>query len=54
MGCNDCHGAPPVAHPAGPCTNCHSEANANGTALTPGPLHLNGRIDFGDGTGQTP
>jgi hypothetical protein len=52
MGCNDCHSSPPAAHFAGSCTNCHSEANANGTALTPGPLHLNGRIDFGDGTGQ--
>ena len=51
MGCNDCHQSPPAAHFPGPCTNCHREPNADGTALT-GPLHLNGRVDLGDGSGQ--
>jgi predicted CxxxxCH...CXXCH cytochrome family protein len=48
-GCGDCHGSPPAAHFAGPCTGCHAEANANGTALTGGPLHMNGRVDLGHG-----
>jgi len=49
--CNDCHGSPPPGHPPGSCTNCHSESNATGTALSGGPLHLDGRVDLGDGSG---
>jgi predicted CxxxxCH...CXXCH cytochrome family protein len=52
MACGDCHGSPPAGHFAGPCSNCHAEANATGTALTPGPLHLNGKVDLGNGSGQ--
>jgi predicted CxxxxCH...CXXCH cytochrome family protein len=51
LGCGDCHRAPPDGHFAGPCTGCHPEADVAGTALRPGPLHLNGRIDVGDGSG---
>jgi predicted CxxxxCH...CXXCH cytochrome family protein len=51
MGCNDCHRSPPPGHYAGSCTNCHAEANATGTALTPGPLHLDGRVELGNGNG---
>lgn len=51
MGCGDCHRAPPDRHPPGPCTPCHREANATGTALTRGPFHFNGRVDLGDGSG---
>jgi predicted CxxxxCH...CXXCH cytochrome family protein len=51
MGCGGCHGAPPASHPPGPCSTCHVEANADGTALTGGPLHMNGRVDLGDGSG---
>jgi predicted CxxxxCH...CXXCH cytochrome family protein len=51
MGCNDCHRSPPPDHYPGSCTNCHAEANANGTALTPGPLHLDGRVELGNGNG---
>ncbi|WP_169928047.1 CxxxxCH/CxxCH domain c-type cytochrome [Labilithrix luteola] len=50
--CNDCHGAPPANHYAGACTSCHREANATGTALTNPVLHVNGRVDLGDGSGQ--
>ncbi len=49
--CNSCHGAPPAAHYPGKCSACHKEANADGTALVPGPLHLNGKVDLGDGRG---
>lgn len=49
--CGDCHGAPPAAHYPGLCTTCHREANADGTALTPGPFHRNGKVDLGDGSG---
>ena len=52
MGCNDCHRSPPAGHFPGPCTNCHQEPNAAGTALRLGPLHVNGRVDLGDGSGK--
>jgi predicted CxxxxCH...CXXCH cytochrome family protein len=52
VGCNDCHLSPPANHYTGPCTGCHAEANATGTALNPGPLHINGKVDLGDGSGQ--
>jgi predicted CxxxxCH...CXXCH cytochrome family protein len=51
IGCNDCHLSPPPGHFSGSCTNCHAEANANGTALTGGPLHLDGRVELGNGNG---
>lgn len=51
LGCNGCHASPPAKHYPGACTTCHAEANADGTALTPGPMHLNGRVDLGDGSG---
>jgi predicted CxxxxCH...CXXCH cytochrome family protein len=51
IGCGDCHRSPPSGHFVGSCTGCHSEANATGTALTGGPLHLNGKVDLGDGSG---
>jgi len=52
MGCNDCHQSPPPGHFPGACTGCHSEANATGTALSAGPLHLDGRVELGNGNGQ--
>jgi predicted CxxxxCH...CXXCH cytochrome family protein len=51
VGCNDCHLSPPAGHYSGPCTGCHSEANATGTALSGGTLHLDGRVELGDGSG---
>jgi predicted CxxxxCH...CXXCH cytochrome family protein len=51
MACGDCHGSPPSGHYPGACTHCHAEANATGTMLTGGPLHLNGKIDLGNGSG---
>jgi len=51
VGCGDCHGSPPPGHYVGSCTGCHAEANATGTALSGGPLHLNGKVDLGDGSG---
>jgi len=51
MACGDCHGAPPMAHFPGPCTNCHAEPNKAGTALSGGPMHLNGKVDLGNGSG---
>ncbi|MEI8258871.1 MAG: hypothetical protein WCJ30_24645, partial [Deltaproteobacteria bacterium] len=54
MTCNDCHTAPPANHPAGECVRCHAEPNATGMALTPGPRHLNGTKDLGNGIGVTP
>jgi predicted CxxxxCH...CXXCH cytochrome family protein len=51
MNCNACHLAPPPRHYAGSCTSCHAESNANGTKLTGGPLHLDGRVELGNGNG---
>lgn len=52
MTCNDCHASPPYAHYSGACTNCHREANADGTKLTNPTLHANGKVDLGDGSGR--
>ncbi|NOY93001.1 MAG: CxxxxCH/CxxCH domain-containing protein [Deltaproteobacteria bacterium] len=52
LNCNSCHQAPPPDHFAGACSDCHAEPNADGTALTPGPLHANGQVDLGDGSGD--
>lgn len=52
MACNSCHASPPANHFPGACTNCHAEANAAGTALSGGPLHMNGKVDLGDGSGK--
>jgi predicted CxxxxCH...CXXCH cytochrome family protein len=52
VSCGDCHRSPPANHFPGACTNCHAEANASGTALSGGPLHLNGKVDLGDGSGR--
>lgn len=49
--CNGCHLSPPASHFEGPCSDCHREANEDGTALVPGPLHGNGVVDLGDGSG---
>lgn len=51
LGCNDCHKTPPPAHYQGPCSACHREANATGTALVMPLLHANGRVDLGNGSG---
>jgi predicted CxxxxCH...CXXCH cytochrome family protein len=51
MTCGDCHASPPPGHFPGACTTCHREANADGTSLSLGALHLNGRVDLGDGSG---
>jgi predicted CxxxxCH...CXXCH cytochrome family protein len=50
--CSDCHQSPPPNHYLGPCTTCHREANADGTELMTPRLHLNGRVDLGDGSGK--
>jgi len=49
--CGDCHKAPPADHYPGLCSTCHHEANDDGSALAPGPFHLNGKVDLGDGSG---
>jgi predicted CxxxxCH...CXXCH cytochrome family protein len=51
LDCNSCHRSPPANHFVGACTSCHAEANATGTALSGGPLHMNGRVDLGNGNG---
>jgi len=50
VSCQDCHLSPPASHYIGPCSGCHADANASGTALS-GMLHMNGKVDLGDGSG---
>jgi predicted CxxxxCH...CXXCH cytochrome family protein len=52
LGCRDCHESPAAGHYPGACNRCHAESNAAGTALSGGPLHVNGRVDLGDGSGR--
>jgi predicted CxxxxCH...CXXCH cytochrome family protein len=52
MRCGDCHGAPPAKHFAGACDDCHTDVNAEGTALTDITPHMNGRIDIKGGLDQ--
>jgi len=52
MRCGDCHASPPAHHYPGKCSGCHREADATGTSLLGGPLHMNGRVDVGDGSGK--
>jgi predicted CxxxxCH...CXXCH cytochrome family protein len=53
MACGDCHGSPPPKHFEGACTSCHHEANVTGTAfVAPAVMHVNGRVDLGDGSGK--
>jgi predicted CxxxxCH...CXXCH cytochrome family protein len=49
--CGDCHPSPPDDHPSGACTLCHREADEEGEAIEPGPFHVNGVADLGDGSG---
>lgn len=51
LDCASCHQSPPEDHYPGACSSCHAEADAEGTALVPGPLHANGVVDLGDGSG---
>jgi predicted CxxxxCH...CXXCH cytochrome family protein len=43
---------PPKAHYTGPCSSCHREADGTGTALAAPKLHVNGKVDLGDGSGR--
>ncbi len=52
LDCNSCHTSPPKAHFTGPCSSCHREADATGTALAAPRLHVNGKVDLGDGSGR--
>lgn len=52
LDCQSCHSSPPPAHFEGPCSSCHREANATGTALSAPRLHVNGKVDLGDGSGR--
>lgn len=49
--CGSCHESPPEDHYEGACNACHDEAAPDASALVPGPLHANGRVDLGDGSG---
>lgn len=52
LDCNSCHSSPPKAHYAGPCSSCHREADRTGAALATPKLHVNGKVDLGDGSGR--
>lgn len=50
--CGDCHGVPPSKHYLGPCNLCHHETDATGSKLVATSMHMNGKIDLGDGSGK--
>jgi predicted CxxxxCH...CXXCH cytochrome family protein len=43
LGCNDCHSSPPANHYEGACSSCHRVDER---------VHVNGKIDLGDGSGR--
>lgn len=51
--CGACHGLPPQNHKATDtaCYRCHNRTTDAASKLLSGGLHLNGRIDLGDGSG---
>ncbi len=49
--CGSCHLSPPADHYAGTCDRCHAEAAPDGRSLVPGPLHADGIVEIGDGSG---
>lgn len=51
LDCGSCHLSPPRDHYAGTCDRCHAEAAPDGRSLIPGPLHADGIVEIGDGTG---
>jgi len=51
LDCNGCHLSPPADHYPGACASCHREMGATADSLRPGPLHLDGEVELGSGTG---
>jgi predicted CxxxxCH...CXXCH cytochrome family protein len=48
--CQSCHQSPPAVHYPGTCSTCHAEMGSSAESLMPQTLHLNGKVDLGDGT----
>ncbi len=50
--CGSCHGLPPSNHnmASGRCASCHPRVATNDAALVSTSLHLDGKIDLGDGS----
>lgn len=50
--CGTCHGVPPASHdPAQThCVRCHNRTVDTGNNIRQGGLHMNGRVDVGDGS----
>jgi predicted CxxxxCH...CXXCH cytochrome family protein len=51
MDCQSCHLSPPANHYTGPCSTCHAEMGQTAESLTPRGLHVNGKLDVGNGSG---
>ncbi len=49
--CQSCHTSPPEPHYPGDCSTCHAEMGEHAESLHPGALHLNGKVDMGNGSG---
>jgi predicted CxxxxCH...CXXCH cytochrome family protein len=48
--CQTCHLSPPREHYPGRCGTCHGEMDDEPDSLVPGMLHLDGKVDLGDGS----
>lgn len=50
VACQSCHLSPPKDHYPGECKSCHAEMGESAESLMPHGLHLNGKVDLGDGS----
>lgn len=51
LDCSSCHQSPPRDHYPGSCNTCHAELGSTPDLLLKGPLHLDGKVDLGNGDG---
>jgi predicted CxxxxCH...CXXCH cytochrome family protein len=52
LDCQSCHATPPPQHYVGDCYRCHDDMSAQPDQLRSPTLHINGRVDLGDGRGS--
>ncbi len=52
LNCQSCHQSPPRDHYPGSCKTCHSGMGESAEQLLSNTLHINGKVDLGDGRGS--
>lgn len=51
LDCQSCHKSPPDQHPPGACSTCHTNMGSTPDSLRIDALHMDGKVDVGDGKG---